>query len=172
MLTPGTSIISRWDGMRKRRNQQPEAPIRATVETPNSRWGTRHFAIIPLTLSTVGEDVRSNGRATPTRCSHCTMRRPCTTNWSRGVAFSGGNLTDLLLRREPPPARDYVPAGARFRPKPSFATGLGHRHFVESYGYHFLLVVLIYFFSTSTFFNRPVRVERLRSRTRRWTTIR
>ena len=29
---------------------------------------------------------------------------------------------------------------------------------MESYGYHFLLVVLIYFFSTPAFFNRPVEL--------------
>ena len=29
----------------------------------------------------------------------------------------------------------------------------------ESYGYHILLVVLIYFFSTSLWFNRPVELQ-------------
>jgi len=69
------------------------------------------------------------------------------------------NLADLILRREPEP----VETTAEPVPVPEekwIATGLGARHYLESYGYHALLIVLIYFFSTSSFFNHPpVRLE-------------
>ena len=70
----------------------------------------------------------------------------------------GRNLADLILRREPEP----VETTAEPVPVPEekwIATGLGARHYLESYGYHALLIVLIYFFSTSSFFNHPVRLE-------------
>ncbi len=68
------------------------------------------------------------------------------------------NLTDLLLRREPPPL-EATSQPVPVPPETFIRTGLGHRHFVESYGYHFLLVVLIYFFSTSYLFNHPVELQ-------------
>src|SRR5271157_4650923 len=68
------------------------------------------------------------------------------------------NLTDLILRREPAPLETTsqpVPV-----PEDTFIrTGLGARHYLESYGYHALLIVLIYFFSTSSFFNHPVQLQ-------------
>src|SRR5262252_4251285 len=68
------------------------------------------------------------------------------------------NLIDLLLRREPPP----VETTAEPVPIPEekwIATGLGPRHYLESYGYHIALVVVIYVVCTSSWFNRPVRLE-------------
>jgi len=68
------------------------------------------------------------------------------------------NLTDLLLRHEPPP----VETTAEPVPIPEekwIATGLGPRHYLESYGYHVALVVVIYVVCTSSWFNRPVKLE-------------
>ena len=68
------------------------------------------------------------------------------------------NLIDLILRREPPP----VETTAEPVPIPEekwIATGLGPRHYLESYGYHIALVVVIYVVCTSSWFNRPVRLE-------------
>src|SRR5262252_4562625 len=68
------------------------------------------------------------------------------------------NLIDLLLCREPPP----VETTAEPVPIPEekwIATGLGPRHYLESYGYHIALVVVIYVVCTSSWFNRPVRLE-------------
>jgi TonB family protein len=70
----------------------------------------------------------------------------------------GRNLADLVLRREP----EAVETTSEPVPVPEekwIATGLSPRHYLESYGYHALLIVLIYFFSTSSFFNRPVQLE-------------
>src|SRR5271157_3024955 len=68
------------------------------------------------------------------------------------------NLTDLILRREPAPLETTsqpVPV-----PEDTFIrTGLGARHYLESYGYHALLIVLIYFFSTVTMFNRSAQLQ-------------
>ncbi len=68
------------------------------------------------------------------------------------------NLTDLLLRREPPPL-ETTSQPVPVPPETFIRTGLGLRHFVESYGYHVLLVILIYFFSTSYLLNRPVELQ-------------
>jgi TonB family protein len=68
------------------------------------------------------------------------------------------NITDLLLRREPPP----IETTAEPVPIPEekwIATGLGPRHYLESYGYHIALVVVIYVVCTSAWFNRPVKLE-------------
>jgi TonB family protein len=70
----------------------------------------------------------------------------------------GRNLRDLILQREPEP----VETTSELVPIPEekwIATGLGARHYLESYGYHALLIVLIYFFSTSSFFNHPVQLQ-------------
>ena len=70
----------------------------------------------------------------------------------------GHNLRDLVLRRQPEP----VETTAEPVPIPEekwIATGLRPRHYLESYGYHALLIVLIYFFSTSSFFNHPVQLQ-------------
>ena len=68
------------------------------------------------------------------------------------------NLTDFLLRREPPPL-ETTSQPVPVPPETFVRTGLGLRHFVESYGYHILLIVLIYFFSTSSLFNQPVELH-------------
>jgi len=68
------------------------------------------------------------------------------------------NLTDLLLRREPPP----LETTSQPVPVPSetfIRTGLDPRHYLESYGYHIALIVVIYILSTSAFFNRPVQLQ-------------
>src|SRR5215469_1269529 len=68
------------------------------------------------------------------------------------------NLGDLLLRRQP----ESVDTTAEPVPIPEekwIAIGLGPRHYLESYGCHAVLIVLIYFFSTSSFFNHPVQLE-------------
>src|SRR5215472_18207651 len=68
------------------------------------------------------------------------------------------NLSDFILRREPPP----VETTAQAVPIPEekwIATGLGPRHYLESYGYHIALIVVIYVLSTSAWFNRPVKLE-------------
>jgi TonB family protein len=68
------------------------------------------------------------------------------------------NFADLLLRRKPEP----IETTAEPVPIPEekwIATGLRPRHYLESYGYHALLIVLIYFFSTSSFFNHPVQLQ-------------
>jgi TonB family protein len=70
----------------------------------------------------------------------------------------GRNLQDLIFRREP----EAVETTSEPVPVPEekwIATGLRARHYLESYGCHALLIVLIYFFSTSSFFNRPVQLE-------------
>ena len=68
------------------------------------------------------------------------------------------NLADLLLRREPPPLETTsqpIPV-----PESTFIkTELGPRHFVESYGYHVALILVIYFFSTTSLFSRPVKLN-------------
>ncbi|HVP54589.1 MAG TPA: energy transducer TonB [Candidatus Eisenbacteria bacterium] len=68
------------------------------------------------------------------------------------------NLTDLILRREPAPV-ETTAEPVPIPPEKWIATGLGPQHYVESYGYHALLVVLIYFFSTSSWFSRPVQLQ-------------
>jgi len=68
------------------------------------------------------------------------------------------NLTDLILKREPAP----VEVTSQPVPVPEekwIATSLGPRHYLESYGYHVALVVVIYVASTSAWFNRPVKLE-------------
>jgi TonB family protein len=68
------------------------------------------------------------------------------------------NFSDLIARREPPPL-ETTSQPVPVPPETFIRTGLGFRHIVESYGYHALLIVLIYFFSTSSFFNRPVELH-------------
>jgi TonB family protein len=68
------------------------------------------------------------------------------------------NLADLLLRREPPlleTTSEPIPVP----PETFIETGLGARHYLESYGYHIAFVVVVYFVSTSPFFNRPVQLK-------------
>src|SRR5215831_15212414 len=68
------------------------------------------------------------------------------------------NLSDLMLRREP----ESVDTTSEPVPVPEekwIATGLGPRHYLESYGYHIALIVVIYVLSTSAWFNRPVKLE-------------
>jgi TonB family protein len=68
------------------------------------------------------------------------------------------NLADLIRRREPEP----VETTSQPVPIPEekwIATGLGPRHYMESYGYHVALVVIIYVASTSALFNRPVKLD-------------
>lgn len=68
------------------------------------------------------------------------------------------NLADLLLRREAPPLEtpfEPIPVP----PETFIQTGLGPRHYLESYGYHIAFVVVVYFLSTSTFFDHPVRLN-------------
>jgi TonB family protein len=68
------------------------------------------------------------------------------------------NLTDLIARREPPPL-ETTSQPVPVPPEKFIRTGLGVRHFVESYGYHILFIILVYFFSTSSLFNRPVELR-------------
>ena len=75
--------------------------------------------------------------------------------WAR-VFFR--NLTDFLLRREPLPL-DTTSQPVPVPPETFIRTGLGLRHFLESYGYHIALIGLIYFFSTSSLFNQPVQLQ-------------
>lgn len=75
----------------------------------------------------------------------------------RGRAF-WRNLADLLFRREEPPL-ETTSQPIPVPPDTFIKTELGPRHFLESYGYHLVLIGLIYFFSTSTFFNRPVQLN-------------
>ncbi len=68
------------------------------------------------------------------------------------------NLSDLVLRREPPPVETTSEPVAIPEEK-WIATGLGARHYLESYGYHAALIVVIYVLSTSVWFNHPVKLE-------------
>ena len=68
------------------------------------------------------------------------------------------NLADFLLRREPPPI-ETTSQPVPVPPETFIRTGLGLRPYLESYGYHIILVVLIYFFSTSSWFDRPVQLQ-------------
>lgn len=70
----------------------------------------------------------------------------------------GRNLTDLILRREPEPI-ETTAEPVPIPPEKWIATGLGPRHYLESYGYHIALVVVIYVVSTSAFFNHPVKLD-------------
>jgi TonB family protein len=68
------------------------------------------------------------------------------------------NLTDLVARREPPPletSSQPVPVP----PETWIRTGLDARHYLESYGYHIAFIVVVYFVSTSSFFNRQVQLQ-------------
>src|SRR5664279_2730131 len=68
------------------------------------------------------------------------------------------HLTDLIARREPPPL-ETTAQPVPVPPETFIRTGLGLRHFRESYGYHIAFVILVYFFSTSSLFNRPVELR-------------
>ncbi len=68
------------------------------------------------------------------------------------------NLTDLVLHREPPPL-ETTSQPVAVPPETFINTGLGARHYLESYGYHVALVMVIYFASTSSWFNRPVQLN-------------
>lgn len=68
------------------------------------------------------------------------------------------NLADLLLRREPPPI-ETTSQPVPVPPETFVRTGLGLRHFLESYGYHIAFIGIVYFFSTSSLFNRPVELH-------------
>src|ERR1035441_1556347 len=68
------------------------------------------------------------------------------------------NLTDLIARREPPPL-ETTSQPVPVPPEKFIRTGLGVRHFLESYGYHIAFIGLVYFFSTSSLFNRPVELR-------------
>jgi TonB family protein len=74
------------------------------------------------------------------------------------LAVFSRNLGDLLTHREPPPVEttsDPVPI-----PEEKWvATGLGPRHYLESYGYHIALIIVIYVASTSSWFGSPVKLE-------------
>src|SRR5215472_8918584 len=68
------------------------------------------------------------------------------------------NLGDLILRREPEP----VETTAEPVPIPEekwIAIGLGPRHYLESYGYHVALIVLIYVLSTTVWMSHRVKLE-------------
>src|SRR5450631_75753 len=68
------------------------------------------------------------------------------------------NLVDLIERREPAP----LETTSQPIPVPEetwISISPGPRHFVESYGYHIALVVLIYIASTAAWFNRPVKLD-------------
>ncbi len=68
------------------------------------------------------------------------------------------NLVDLIERREPAP----IETTSQPIPVPEdkwISISPGPRHFVESYGYHIALVVLIYIASTAAWFNRPVKLD-------------
>ena len=68
------------------------------------------------------------------------------------------NLSDLLLRREPPPIEttsEPVPV-----PEEKWVSvNLGPRHILESYGYHIALIIVIYVASTSSWFGHPVKLD-------------
>jgi TonB family protein len=68
------------------------------------------------------------------------------------------NLTDLIQGREPAP----IETTSQPIPVPEekwVATELGPRHFLESYGGHIALVVVIYIASTAAWFNQPVKLD-------------
>jgi protein TonB len=68
------------------------------------------------------------------------------------------NLAYIVFRREPPPIEttsEPVPVP----PEKWIATGLGPRHYLESYGSHIALIVVIYFVSTAGWLGRPVKLD-------------
>jgi TonB family protein len=69
-----------------------------------------------------------------------------------------GNVTDLVVRREPPPLEitsQPVPI-----PEDKWVSiSLRPRHFLESYGYHIAFVILVYVVSTAAWFNHPVKLD-------------
>ena len=85
------------------------------------------------------------------------MRRSCITNWSRGRVSSGAILpTQFCGATSAPVETTSQPVPV---PEETFIrTGLDARHYLESYGYHAVLIVLIYLLSTSAWFNRPVQL--------------
>ena len=68
------------------------------------------------------------------------------------------NLTDVVLRRGPAPL-ETTSQPVPIPDEKWIATGLGPRHYLESYGYHIALVLVIYVVSTSAWFNRPVKLD-------------
>lgn len=74
--------------------------------------------------------------------------------WSR---VFGGNLADLVLRREPPPV-EVTAQPVPVPPDTFIRTGILPRRFAESYGYHIVFVAAVYFICTSAWFNRPVKL--------------
>ncbi len=68
------------------------------------------------------------------------------------------NLTDLLARREPPPL-DTTSQPVPVPPETWIQTGLGARHYVESYWYHVIFIAVVYYFSTLTAFDRSAELR-------------
>src|ERR1022692_4508564 len=70
----------------------------------------------------------------------------------------GSTFPAPIPPREPPPL-ETTSQPVPVPPEKFIRTGLGLRHFVESYGYHIAFIGLVYFFSTSSLFNRPVELR-------------
>jgi TonB family protein len=68
------------------------------------------------------------------------------------------NLTDLVRPRKLPPL-ETTSQPVPVPPDTFIETELGPRHFLESYGYHVALVVVIYLLSTSSWFKQPVQLQ-------------
>ncbi|MGA2904579.1 MAG: TonB family protein [Candidatus Korobacteraceae bacterium] len=68
------------------------------------------------------------------------------------------NLTDLVLRREPPPVATTA-TPVPLRRDYFIQTGIDPTRFVESYGYHVVAITLVYLVCTLSFFNRAPKLN-------------
>ena len=70
-----------------------------------------------------------------------------------GPDLSLRNLSDLVLRREPPPLL-LTAKPVPLRPDYFIRTGIGSKPFAESYGLHILVIVAVYLAFTLSLFRR------------------
>ena len=67
------------------------------------------------------------------------------------------NLADFLWRHEPPPV-EITAQPVAVHPDTFISTSLPPLRFVESYGGHIAFIALVYFISSLSMFNRPVKL--------------
>jgi len=68
------------------------------------------------------------------------------------------NLTDLVVHRQSPPP-EVTSQPVAIPEEKWVSVNLGPRHILESYGYHIVLIIVIYFASTSSWFSHSVQLD-------------